>query len=309
MYYGNPSADSTSNITNTFIRVIDGNQSVKGSWHFDEGSGTTAYDSSGNENNGSLVNDPTWANGKFGKAIQFDGVDDYVQVNYRLSTPITIAAWVNLPDFTHTLNTLLNTYPHPVIIISLNRLGMGETYVYIGSGSGWIGVPSIISNQSLEQNKWHYVVYTNDGTMGVLYHDGVNVGSSSHVPSGYGDFFWLGAATYAYPSVGEPFTGFMDEVSIYNRALSTAEISDLYNNYGYTTTNYPGRVLVRKYASSEPTASLGSESSVTGGLGGILGKGTSYGLTVKDELISTDTWTHLALTYNGTYQKLYIMVI
>jgi len=51
---------------------------------------------------------------------------------------------------------------------------------------------------------------------------------------------------------------------IYNRALSASEVSDLYNNNGYTTTNYPGRVLVRKYASPEPTvASLGAEKTQT----------------------------------------------
>jgi hypothetical protein len=51
-----------------------------GSWHFNEGSGTVAYDSSGNNNNGNLVNGPTWVDGKFGKALSFDGVDDYVDI-------------------------------------------------------------------------------------------------------------------------------------------------------------------------------------------------------------------------------------
>ncbi|MDI6806682.1 MAG: hypothetical protein QMD14_02595, partial [Candidatus Aenigmarchaeota archaeon] len=59
--------------------------------------------------------------------------------------------------------------------------------------------------------------------------------------------------------IGDLFNGPIDEVRIYNRALSAEEISDLYNNYGYTTTNYPGRVLVRKYALPEPTYSIGEE--------------------------------------------------
>ena len=56
------------------------------------------------------------------------------------------------------------------------------------------------------------------------------------------------------------YGGIIDEVFVFNRALSAEEISDLYNNYGYTTINYPGRVLIRKYVSPEPTfSSAGSE--------------------------------------------------
>ena len=51
----------------------------------------------------------------------------------------------------------------------------------------------------------------------------------------------------------------MDEVRFHNRALSAAEIADLYNHYGYTTLNYPGKVLVRKYADPEPSVGVGEE--------------------------------------------------
>jgi hypothetical protein len=56
----------------------------------------------------------------------------------------------------------------------------------------------------------------------------------------------------------------MDEIRIYNRALTSEEVIDLYNNYGYATTNNPGRVLVRKYSSPEPTATVGAEESAIG---------------------------------------------
>jgi hypothetical protein len=47
-----------------------------GWWKFDEGSGTVAYDSSGNGNDGNLTNGPTWTTGKIGGALSFDGVND-----------------------------------------------------------------------------------------------------------------------------------------------------------------------------------------------------------------------------------------
>jgi len=50
-------------------------------WKFDEGKGNIAYDSSGNGNNGTISQwRPTWVHGKFGSALSFDGVDDYVEV-------------------------------------------------------------------------------------------------------------------------------------------------------------------------------------------------------------------------------------
>ena len=71
-----------------------------GYWAFDEGSGTTVKDSSGKGNNGTLVGGPLWVDGKFGKALQFDGVDDYVQVPHNASLipttgKATVSVWIN----------------------------------------------------------------------------------------------------------------------------------------------------------------------------------------------------------------------
>src|SRR3989338_5343069 len=53
-----------------------------GYWTFDEGAGTTANDSSGNNNTGTLTNGPTWTTGKIGQALNFDGVNDYVDLGF-----------------------------------------------------------------------------------------------------------------------------------------------------------------------------------------------------------------------------------
>lgn len=56
-------------------------------WHFDEGSGNTAYDSSGNNNNG-MIHGANWTSGVSGYALSFDGIDDYVSFpNLPLSNP------------------------------------------------------------------------------------------------------------------------------------------------------------------------------------------------------------------------------
>ncbi len=72
-----------------------------GCWMFDEGSGTTAFDSSGNGNDGTLVLadgavSPAWVSGKYGSALSFDGVDDYVALTAQppITNGFTFTAWV-----------------------------------------------------------------------------------------------------------------------------------------------------------------------------------------------------------------------
>ena len=69
-------------------------------WMFDEGTGTTAYDSKG-DNDGNLMNGPVWTTGQIDGGLSFDGTNDYVNVNnsaslsFSQSSSFTIALWVN----------------------------------------------------------------------------------------------------------------------------------------------------------------------------------------------------------------------
>jgi len=63
-------------------------------WKMDEGTGTSAYDTSGNNNTGTLTNGPTWTNGKIGKAVNFDGSDDFVDVGSGPTAVNTVEFWV-----------------------------------------------------------------------------------------------------------------------------------------------------------------------------------------------------------------------
>jgi hypothetical protein len=71
-------------------------------WHFDEGSGNIVKDSSGNGNDGTIYG-AAWAQGKLGKALRFDGSNDYVSVsdhpNLEFSPCITVEAWVNIDNY------------------------------------------------------------------------------------------------------------------------------------------------------------------------------------------------------------------
>jgi hypothetical protein len=86
-------------------------QSIAAIWLFDEGSGEIAGDSSGNGRDGTIISDPEWVKGKFGKALEFDGIDDMVDILYTAddqNDAYTVMCWVKLTDKAlHTGHRLL----------------------------------------------------------------------------------------------------------------------------------------------------------------------------------------------------------
>jgi len=266
MYYGNENASDASNVNATFIRVIDG---VVGAWHFDEGEGNIAHDTSGEGNDGTLYdanstnNDgdtpPQWIDGKFGKALSFDGVDDYVDCGSDSSLNIsngTIIAWVkrtaDAPEFFGIVSTDaagLNDGDMVLGITSAQKL-----FFMLCDGAAEY---EIYSNEATTINQWYFIAVTFGSGGMKMYVNNVEQDDTKT--------FTGGMKPVQNLLVGSRRTnrwyhnGTIDEVRIYNRTLSEEEISDLYNNYGYTTPNYPNKVLVRKYTEPEPIAIVGEE--------------------------------------------------
>src|SRR3989338_235532 len=79
------------------------NLGLVGYWSMDEGSGSYAGDSSGNKNTGTLTNGPTWVDGKRGKALNFDGVNDYVNLGSGdiMSSNATLSLWFKMSPISH----------------------------------------------------------------------------------------------------------------------------------------------------------------------------------------------------------------
>jgi len=77
--------------------LVYNNTGLAGSWHFSEGAGTRAADSSGNSNDGTLLYGPAWKSGSgctFGSCLSFDGVNDYVSLPSISPASLTVSAWV-----------------------------------------------------------------------------------------------------------------------------------------------------------------------------------------------------------------------
>src|SRR3989338_2523425 len=189
---------------------------------FDEGSGTTIEDSSGNNNTGTLTNGPTWTTGKIGGALSFDGVNDYVDLGNPLSlrpvNQITISAWINPTDVS-TSKT----------IVSKDITGAAD-YFFRVQGPGGVRcnfeglVLDLVGNYVLT-NVWQHLACTYDGSIVSIYKDGILLSSSAASAVTYSDSganIKIGRRDEG--GGGLYFPGLIDDLRIYNRALTEAEI-------------------------------------------------------------------------------------
>jgi prepilin-type N-terminal cleavage/methylation domain-containing protein len=209
-------------------RLIDKAQGLVGYWTFDEGTGTIAYDYSGNGNNGILVNGPTWTTGKVGGALSFDGVDDYVHILDSDSLDvrkITMMAWIKLPSYTCS--------PDRGIIFNKEgayewgtRCGSGNLDAAISPNWVWYGTSDIVP-----LNTFTFVAVSWDGDRQKYYINGtlkLNLDLSNGDIAVNASCLRIGGRG----GCGTPysfFNGILDEVRLYNRALSDTEIKVLYD--------------------------------------------------------------------------------
>ena len=213
-----------------------------GHWAFEDGAGTSAKDSSSSGNDGTLKNmeDSDWVNGKVGLALEFDGNDEYLDTPYEGiggSTDRTITAWIKFNGSSvATGNSAV--------------LGYGDSN---GSGKKWhirlntdsvdgqvgairteIGGGYMVGSTVISDGEWHFVTSIFSGTNATdieHYIDG-----KLEIPSGSqlqtvntdvvsGDPVTIGSRFGTSPRF---FDGDIDDVRIYNRALSVTEICKLY---------------------------------------------------------------------------------
>jgi hypothetical protein len=197
-------------------------------WKLDEQDGATAYDSIG-ENDGTVHAEPLWqpAGGKIGGALQLDGIDNYVSARSPLDTmdlSLSVFAWIK------------GGAPGEVIISQRDGTMPGATWLGTDPSDGKLMTklmdpffPALQADSVITDGQWHHIglVYDFDGFHRRLYVDGTEGVKDTDVVAGLlpdGDLYF-GAGKDL--ETGSFFTGVIDDIRIYNQALSAKEIEEM----------------------------------------------------------------------------------
>ena len=190
---------------------------------FNEGSGTVAADISGNGNNGTLSG-ASWASGRVGGGLLFNGVNSWVTINdvaaLHLTNGVTLEAWVNPSALTNWRSVILKEGSPNMLAYSLyanEDVARPSTIIHVPAGDR-----EAAGTSGVLLNAWTHLAGTYDGTTIRMYVNGMEVSetpvtgnmSSTTAPLRIGgNSIW-----------GEYFAGLIDEVRVYRRALAPGEI-------------------------------------------------------------------------------------
>jgi len=216
--------------------------SMKGYWRFEEGApwdGTvdevkdrSPYENHGTAHSGAIQSDP----GKVGQCAEFDGDDDYIEVecgpgsSLNLETAVSIEAWV---------------YPHSLggyqAIVSKHRHDTLQRGYYLGLVNSNVqfclsddgSTLTCVSSGTIPSNTWTHITATSDASTMKLYINGAQDPNTKVAPSTiHQNTLDLRIGKYDYGGLPRHFDGKIDEVAIWDRALTETEIEDIYNDPG-----------------------------------------------------------------------------
>jgi len=185
-------------------------------WNFDEGKGEVARDSSGNGRD-AMVSGASWIKQGDGFALSLDGVDDYVEFArgpaLGLTGPVTVEAWVKPMRKAERLTVLLGQDLHSYLLTYANA---DHCYWYIGSGANGIAA-------QVKLYEWSHIAATFDGKRATLYVNGRPAAGRESRFKSYPQRDRFGMGTKGRPDLPH-FKGLLNNVRVYNRALSEDEV-------------------------------------------------------------------------------------
>ena len=216
--------EANSNSTN-YYKVTDStaptatnslDSGLVGYWKFDEGSGTVLNDTSNDGITGAISGITAWPAGKSGTALTFDGTTTYVNfgrnTKFNLTT-FSVAFWYRVPVIPNTNYQDIYNFSN----VSNTKFDSG--------GNLWAQTPGrTMGVHAPAINTWYYIVLTNDGSNYMAYLNGALSQNWTCSPGSWNSSFdsYLGGA-------GQ-FRGDIDNLRLYNRVVSSAEASTLYNS-------------------------------------------------------------------------------
>ena len=205
--------------------------------NFEEGSGSTVNDNSGNNNHGTITGATYTTNSKFGNyALSFDGLNDYVTIHddstLDITDELTLEAWIYptaITDYDSIITKASDTSSPPWTYYALGFDADTEMIrCRIFTGTSYKVMSSVLS-----PNNWYHVVGTYSSSTNELsiYLNGVlqnSITASGQIATNNKDVL-IGGFEYG---TDESFNGYIDDVRIYNKALSSQEVKDRYGQSG-----------------------------------------------------------------------------
>jgi hypothetical protein len=212
-------------------------------WAFDEGQGTTAYDSSVNANHGTIRGDPAWTQGRVGGALSFNGYPSRVEVLDSQSlgsfaSQFSFCAWIKGSTLSDPWETILHrnrsdmSWFDWIVFARAEDAGLANAPVLRFDWDGDRIVDpdeEVAGNAVLAPGIWYHLAGTYDGAALKFYIDGTLTGTTPKANASIHNSprpVWIAATSGTYGSF-DYFKGIIDEVLLYNRALSAEEIWDL----------------------------------------------------------------------------------
>ncbi|MFX0200112.1 MAG: LamG-like jellyroll fold domain-containing protein, partial [Candidatus Hodarchaeota archaeon] len=213
-----------SNITRAFFDLTEApskDEHTVALWHFDESVGSIVYDETDNDNDGTIFEaewvGPTWTDdGRYGKALDFDGVDDYVEIgDIGVTDDWTIEFWTKLDTDTKTIQ-------YPIGIGPGTYYGSGIFMAFNWEGKRW-GVydgTNYILGSIVSTDVWYHIAVTKSGSLYTLYLNGVYENSGFLADVDIIDL-QIGRRIYGGGTPGYTwyFDGIIDELRIWNKAM------------------------------------------------------------------------------------------
>jgi hypothetical protein len=190
-----------------------------GYWKFDEGSGNKAYDSSGYGNDGTIYGIPHWVAGRVDTALYFDGYTSSVEIpnseSLSMTEQITIEAWTNMRTGSSGGGSIVSKSNFLDVTYSLQEVNGGEIIWSAGGGC---------YSESPPAGEWHHITATYDGSISRCYVDGVLRDE--------GELARTIRENELPVTIGVSFDGMIDEVKIYDHALSGDDVHKIVRDLG-----------------------------------------------------------------------------
>jgi hypothetical protein len=221
----------------SFTTIGEPNEYLEAWWEFEEGEGDKAYDSAG-DNDGILTNDPCWVAGLVGDyALEFDGFDDYLDlgndVNLKPALPVTLCAWVKLDVLGH---------PHSIIRLddqSTRYYGIWLTVntnnnvtIAYGDGQQYLNSKHRRSKAStstlLADTLYHIACVVRGATDMEIYINGIDDGGTYSGTGGSLAYSSQSSSIGYRRNYDQTMDGIIDDVRVYDRALTGEEIQEIY---------------------------------------------------------------------------------